>query len=108
MRVYKCPTEINQMNQINWMRFAFILRLQVFLVRSDFDLRVLSKALGIGAASFWSEAEKDIAKSPTAELEAETERPKKEDYMTTGCWGDVVVSQKKQFREDSCSFVDDI
>ena len=25
-----------------------------------------SNALGIGAASFWSEAEKDIAESPTA------------------------------------------
>ena len=28
-----------------------------------------SFALGIGAASFWSEAEKDIAESPTAEPE---------------------------------------
>ena len=27
---------------------------------------VASNALGIGAASFWSEAEKDIAESPTA------------------------------------------
>ena len=35
-------------------------------------------ALGIGAASFWSEAEKDRAESPTAELQAETERPRKE------------------------------
>ena len=26
--------------------------------------------------------------------------------MTTSCWGDVGVSQKKQFREDSCDFVD--
>ena len=26
---------------------------------------VATKALGIGAASFWSEAEKDIAESPT-------------------------------------------
>ena len=34
-------------------------------------------ALGIGAASFWSVAEKDIAESPTAELEAEPERHKK-------------------------------
>ena len=33
---------------------------------------VASKALGIGAASFWSEAEKDIAESPTAS----PERPK--------------------------------
>ena len=32
-----------------------------------------SNALGIGAASFWSAAEKDIAESPTAE----PERPKK-------------------------------
>ena len=31
-----------------------------------------SKALGIGAASFWSVAEKDIAESPTAQ----PERPK--------------------------------
>jgi hypothetical protein len=28
---------------------------------------LISPALGIGAASFWSEAEKDIAESPTAE-----------------------------------------
>jgi hypothetical protein len=27
---------------------------------------VAANALGIGAASFWSEAEKDIAESPTA------------------------------------------
>jgi hypothetical protein len=39
---------------------------------------LIATALGIGAASFWSEAEKDIAESPTAELEAEPERPKKE------------------------------
>jgi hypothetical protein len=45
------------------------------------------KALGIGAASFFcggeDGAEKDIAESPTAELEAEPERPKKEDYKST-------------------------
>ena len=47
------------------------------------DLEIVaSDALGIGAASFWSGAEKDIAESPTAELEAETERPKKEDYKS--------------------------
>ena len=33
---------------------------------------VFRNALGIGAASFWSVAEKDIAESPTAE----PERPK--------------------------------
>ena len=33
----------------------------------------IAKALGIGAASFWSEAEKDIAESPTAL----PERPRK-------------------------------
>ena len=42
-----------------------------------FNSKVRPSALGIGAASFWSEAEKDIAESPTAELEAETERPGK-------------------------------
>jgi hypothetical protein len=44
---------------------------------------LIATALGIGAASFWSAAEKDIAESPTAELEAEPERPKKEDYKST-------------------------
>ena len=34
---------------------------------------VASNALGMGAASFWSEAEKDIAESPTAS----PERPNK-------------------------------
>ena len=29
-------------------------------------MSVAPNALGIGAASFWSEAEKDIAESPTA------------------------------------------
>ena len=33
-----------------------------------------SPALGIGAASFWSEAEKDIAESPTASPERPKER----------------------------------
>ena len=47
-------------------------------------------ALGIEAASFCSAAEKDIAESPTAE----PERPKKEDYMTKSCWGDVVFTEK--------------
>ena len=32
----------------------------------DFFIVAASKALGIGAASFWSAAEKDIAESPTA------------------------------------------
>ena len=32
-------------------------------------MAVAPEALGIGAASFWSEAEKDIAESPTAEPE---------------------------------------
>ena len=32
----------------------------------DFSGLVAAKALGIGAASFWSAAEKDIAESPTA------------------------------------------
>ncbi len=36
-------------------------------------------ALGIGAASFWSAAEKDIAESPTAE----PERPKKDNCQQT-------------------------
>ena len=35
------------------------------------------EALGIGAASFASGASKDIAESPTAELKAEPERPRK-------------------------------
>jgi hypothetical protein len=39
---------------------------------------VASSALGIGAASFWSEAEKDIAESPTAL----PERPKKDNKTT--------------------------
>ena len=47
------------------------------------SMLIVPPALGIGAASFWSAAEKDIAESPTAELEAETERPKKEDYKST-------------------------
>ena len=47
-----------------------------------FNSKVRLLALGIGAASFWSGAEKDIAESPTAELEAEPERPKKEDYKS--------------------------
>ena len=42
---------------------------------------IASNALGIGAASFFreggDEAEKDRAESPTAELEAEPERPRK-------------------------------
>ena len=38
---------------------------------------VASNALGIGAASFWSEAEKDIAESPTAERSG-AGTPKKE------------------------------
>ena len=37
---------------------------------------VAANALGIGAASFWSAAEKDIAESPTRS-EAEPERHKK-------------------------------
>ena len=44
-----------------------------------FNSKVRPSALGIGAASFWSAAEKDIAESPTAE----PERPKKEDYKST-------------------------
>ena len=32
-------------------------------------MAVAPEALGIGAASFWSAAEKDIAESPTAEPE---------------------------------------
>ena len=40
---------------------------------------VASNALGIGAASFWSEAEKDIAESPTAIAGT----PKKKDYKST-------------------------
>ena len=35
----------------------------------QFSVSRLPKALGIGAASFWSAAEKDIAESPTAEPE---------------------------------------
>ena len=42
-------------------------------------MAVAPEALGIGAASFWSAAEKDIAESPTAE----PERPNKEDYKST-------------------------
>ncbi len=38
-----------------------------------FVFLVAANALGIGAASFWSVAEKDIAESPTAS----PERPKK-------------------------------
>ena len=42
---------------------------------------IASNALGIEAASFFredeGEAEKDIAESPTAQLEAEPERPEK-------------------------------
>ncbi len=37
----------------------------------------IAKALGIGAASFWSEAEKDIAESPTVL----PERPRKKYLM---------------------------
>ena len=73
-------------------------------------LFVASNALGIGAASFWSEAEKDIAESPTAK----PERPERrlQDYKTTRLqvfFSDAVMwlfSPKKQFREDSCNFVD--
>jgi hypothetical protein len=39
-----------------------------------FNSKVRHLALGIGAASFWSEAEKDIAESPTAS----PERPDKD------------------------------
>ena len=56
--------------------WAFCSKLAAFLYHHP-------NALGIGAASFWSAAEKDIAESPTAELEAETERPNKEDYKST-------------------------
>ena len=41
-----------------------------------------SHALGIGAASFWSAAEKDIAESPTAERSG-AGTPKGKDYKTT-------------------------
>ncbi|MBO5957839.1 MAG: hypothetical protein J6Q39_09830 [Bacteroidales bacterium] len=42
---------------------------------------VAANALGIGAASFWSAAEKDIAESPTASPERPNKRP--QDYKTT-------------------------
>ena len=52
---------------------------------------------------------KDIAESPTACRNAQRKKTtSQQDYMTTSCWGDVGVSQKKQFREDSCDFVDKI
>ena len=35
----------------------------------EFVFLVAANALGIGAASFWSEVEKDIAESPTASPE---------------------------------------
>ena len=43
-----------------------------FWVKLLITYRSSTKALGIGAASFWSVAEKDIAESP-----ARSERPKK-------------------------------
>ncbi len=75
---------------------------------------LIATALGIGAASFWSAAEKDIAESPTAELEAEPERPKKEiqNLRTSelhNFFNNIVMwlfHRKKQFREYSCNFVD--
>jgi hypothetical protein len=50
---------------------------------------VASKALGIGAASFWSEAEKDIAESPTAS----PERPERrlQDNKATSFFSDAVM-----------------
>ena len=42
-------------------------------------MSVAPNALGIGAASFWSEAEKDIAESPTAL----PERPRKDNSQRT-------------------------
>ena len=61
------------------------------------SMLIVPPALGIGAASFWSAAEKDIAESPTAERSgAGTPKEKKttsqQDYMTTSCWGDVVLT----------------
>ena len=48
------------------------------IINYCFDARdlefVASNALGIGAASFWSAAEKDIAESPTASPERPKER----------------------------------
>jgi hypothetical protein len=47
-----------------------------------FNSKVRPNALGIGAASFWSAAEKDITESPTAERSGDG-TPKKEDYKST-------------------------
>ena len=47
-------------------------------VCTDFILAA-TNALGIGTASFWSEAEKDIAESPTAIAGT----PEKKDYKST-------------------------
>ena len=49
---------------------------------------VAANALGIGAASFWSAAEKDIAESPTAL----PERPQNKDTETLRLQGTKVVS----------------
>ena len=50
------------------------------IINYCFDARdlefVASNALGIGAASFWSAAEKDIAESPTASPERPNRRQK--------------------------------
>ena len=43
---------------------------------------VASDALGIGAASFWSAAEKDIAESPTASPERPEKKTKVEGLKT--------------------------
>jgi hypothetical protein len=52
----------------------------LFIVSDIMEL-VAANALGIGAASFWSAAEKDIAESPTASPERPNKRP--QDYKTT-------------------------
>ena len=43
---------------------------------------VAANALGIGAASFWSAAEKDIAESPTASPERPEKKTKVEGLRT--------------------------